>query len=155
MTDLQLFLTENPVDNITEKVILCKRLEKFPFTIKPLSGADFERYNRQASAPKQKGSKQKEVDSIYLNDLIVLNHCVEPNFKDAEWLQKLGTPTDTRAGLHRVLKQGEIIRLANYILRLSGFNVTIEPDAELEDMEDDYADDEDETETDVDFVKNC
>lgn len=56
---------------------------------------------------------------------IVINHTVEPNFKDAESIKKMGvmTPEDY---LHKVLLPGEIDDLALKIQELSGFNKDFE-----------------------------
>ena len=56
------------------------------------------------------------------NELMIINHCVNPNFKDAEWMQKAGCPTDSRALLYKTLTGGEITNLVLEIEKLSGFS---------------------------------
>lgn len=37
MTELQMFLTENPVNDLTKQIIVSERLKTMPFTIKTVS----------------------------------------------------------------------------------------------------------------------
>lgn len=123
MSDLLNFLIENPVDDVTDKVIVSKRLEKFPFVIRAMSGPEFSDYQRAAT---QVGKKKKvDFNSKLFNELVVLNHTVEPNFRDAETIKKAGCTTPEQF-LYKSLLAGEIAELSNRISALSGFDADME-----------------------------
>lgn len=120
MTDLQMFLLDNNVTELKKDIIISDRLKDKPFTIKCISGTDMEAYQKQcitnASNP-----KKRKIDTAKFNELIIFNHCINPNFKDAEWLAQAGCPTDPRALLNKCLTAGEILKLSSEIQKLSGF----------------------------------
>lgn len=119
MTELQKFLMENPVDNITSEVNLGGRLKDFTFKIKPMTNAEMSRY--QKLCVKNVGSsKKREFDLQKFNELIVINHVINPNFKDAEWIKSAGVLT-SESLLAKTLLAGEISELADKISTLSGF----------------------------------
>lgn len=123
MSDLLNFLIENPVDDVTDTVIVSKRLEKFPFVIRAMSGPEFSDYQRVAT---QIGKKKKvDFNSKLFNELVVLNHTVEPNFRDAETIKKAGCTTPEQF-LYKSLLAGEIAELSNRISALSGFDADME-----------------------------
>lgn len=126
MTELQLFLSENPVENITKEIKLNGRLKDFTFVIKPMSIEEFNRYQKLCI---KVNGKKREFDLKRYNELLVINHTLTPNFKDVEWLNnsKVATP---EALINKVLKAGEISDLAEEILELSGF------DNDVDEMED-------------------
>lgn len=117
------FLVENPVDDVTEQVVISQRLAKFPFTIKAMSGTEFSAYQKRAT--KYSKSKKVEFDSKLFNEQVVINHTVEPNFRDAEAIKKAGCLTPEQF-LYRSLLAGEIAELAERISALSGFDADIE-----------------------------
>lgn len=113
------FLIENPVDNLTDKVVVSARLANFPFTIKAMTGPEFSEY--QKAATRIGRHKKVDFDSRLYNELVVLNHTVEPNFRDAESIKKAGCSTPEQF-LYKSLLAGEIAELANKISDLSGFD---------------------------------
>ena len=123
MTDLQMFLMENPVDNITKEVKLNGRLKDFTFKIKPMTNTEMNRL--QKLCVKNPGSKNREFDMQKYNELVVVNNVIVPNFKDAEWLQSSGMPT-SEALVNKVLLAGEIAELSDKVAELSGFNTDVE-----------------------------
>ena len=123
MSALLDFLVENPVDDVTEQVVISQRLAKFPFTIKAMSGTEFSAYQKRAT--KYSKSKKVEFDSKLFNEQVVINHTVEPNFRDAEAIKKAGCLTPEQF-LYRSLLAGEIAELAERISALSGFDADIE-----------------------------
>ena len=124
MTELQKFLMENPVDNITSEVVLGGRLKDFKFVIKPMTNAEMGKY--QKLCVKNVGSnKKREFDLQRFNELVVINHVITPNFKDAEWLKTAGVVT-SEALLAKTLLAGEISELSEQISTLSGFGDTAE-----------------------------
>ena len=64
--------------------------------------------------------RQVSFDAGRLNELLVVNHTLEPNFRNTEFLQKLGVRTAEDA-VYRVLKPGEIQDLSTAIQALAGF----------------------------------
>lgn len=127
MTELQMFLMENPVDNITKEVKLNGRLKDFIFKIKPMTNAEMGRF--QKLCVKNPGSRKREFDMQKYNELVVINNVITPNFKDAEWLQSSGVAT-SEALVNKVLLAGEIGDLADKIAELSGFSTDIEETSE-------------------------
>jgi hypothetical protein len=121
MNDLQKFLLETPVDGITEDVKISDRFSE-KFKIKPLSGADHQKYQQLCiENPADKKRRKFNLPKFY--NLIVTNHTVYPNFRDVEWLEAAGIADKDPAKLvQRTLLAGEIEALAEAILTLSGFN---------------------------------
>lgn len=120
-TTLTEFLAENTVDNLTAEVFISERFKKagFAFTIKAMSGQEFNAYQKQATAVGR--HKKVNFDSALFNELVVINHTVEPNFKDAATLKAVGCATPEQF-LYSRLKAGEIAELATQISTLSGFD---------------------------------
>lgn len=123
MSTLLEFLIENPVDDLTSEVIVSNRLAKFPFKIKAMTGPEFSDYQKLATRIGK--HKKVEFDSKLFNEQVVLNHTVEPNFRDAENIKKAGCTTPEQF-LYKSLLAGEIAELSQQISELSGFNRDIE-----------------------------
>lgn len=119
MTDLQMFLLENTINDLTKEVVISERLKDKPFTISCIDGVKLNEYQKQCMKVGAKG--KREFDTQKFNETIVLNHCVNPNFRDAEWLAKAGCPTNPKALLYKILTGGEVINLAIAIQQFSGF----------------------------------
>jgi hypothetical protein len=128
MKNLTQFLIENPVDNLTDTVIVSARLAKFPFKIKGMSGTEFADYQKLATRISRK-NKGIEFDTKIFNELVVINNTVEPNFKDAETLKKANCLSPEQF-LYKSLLAGEIAELAQRISALSGFDKTLEEEVE-------------------------
>jgi hypothetical protein len=127
MSNLMQFLIDNPVDNLTDEVIVSARLAKFPFKIKGMTGPEFSEYQKLST--KISRHKKVEFDSKTFNELVVLNHTLEPNFRDAESIKKAGCQTPEQF-LYKSLLAGEINELAQQITALSGFDKDIEDTVE-------------------------
>lgn len=119
MTELQMFLMENPVDNITSKIKLGGRLKDFEFEIKPMTNNDMNKYQKLCVKNAQ-SAKKKEFDIQKFNELVVINNVISPNFKDPEWMKSAGVLTP-EALLNKVLLAGEISELSEKVSELSGF----------------------------------
>lgn len=115
------FLAENPVNDITAEVYVSARFKEagFSFKIKAMTGQEFSAYQKQATAVGR--HKKVNFDSALFNELVVLNHTVEPNFKDEKTIAAVGC-TSPEQFLYSRLKAGEIVELANQITTLSGFD---------------------------------
>lgn len=85
--------------------------------IKGVSAEEMAEYSRRCH-------RKDGFDSQGFNMLLVLNHCLEPDFRSADALAKGGcaTPEDL---VNKTLKAGEIAALARYIYRLSGYDQTM------------------------------
>lgn len=127
MSDLLNFLIENPTDNLTDEVIISSRLSKFPFKIKAMSGPQYHEYQRAVT--KVGRNRKVEFNNRLYHELIVLNHTVYPNFRDAESIKKAGCSTPEQF-LYRSLLAGEISELASKILELSGVGGSLDEDIE-------------------------
>lgn len=95
---------------------------KLPFKIKAISGEAYASYRKEALKITKNGA---EFDTKRFNELIVINHTIDPNFRDAEAVKAAGCITPEQY-MYRSLLAGEIDALAAKISELSGFNTTIE-----------------------------
>lgn len=124
------FLIENPIDSVTETVTLkLKRKGKeemqADFTVSMMSGEDFNKYQKAATPRQKHGEKTVATPSASkVNEMMVVNHCIEPDFRDAAWIEKAGVKTPEQL-LYKVLRAGEISALAVAILELSGLGEDI------------------------------
>ncbi len=119
MSKLLEFLAETPVDNITEEIVVSARLAQFKFKIRAMTGPEFSEYQKQAT--RIEGNKKVKFDSKLFNELTVINHTMDPNFRDAEAIKKAGCTTPEQF-LYRSLLAGEIAELSQQISKLSGFD---------------------------------
>ncbi|MFV0401110.1 MAG: phage tail assembly chaperone [Oscillospiraceae bacterium] len=126
MSKLLDFLTENPVNDLEETSVISERLKNFPFTYRVVSNDEFTQYQKDANRPTGKGrNRTLEYNSKLFNELVVLNHTMEPNFKDAAAIKKAQCNTPTQL-LNRSLLAGEVAELSQRILTLSGFEQEID-----------------------------
>ncbi len=127
MSTLIDFLIENPVDNLTAEVVVSQRLAKFPFKIKGMTGPEFSEYQKLST--KIGRHKKVEFDNKKFNEMVVLNHTIEPNFRDAESMKKANCQSPEQF-LYKSLLAGEISELAQEISSLSGFDKDMEETVE-------------------------
>lgn len=123
--NLQDFLNANPVDNLTEEVHISPRFKDengtpLKFTIKAMTPVEFEDIRKRATQIKK--GKKVEFDNQLFNLSIAVNHTVNPDFKNAESIKKLGVATPEEY-VQRVLLAGELTTLVQKINELSGFDV--------------------------------
>lgn len=124
---LSQFLINNPVNDLTKEVYVSSRFKdengnKIPFKIKAISGEEYASYRKQALRVSKNGV---EFDTKKFNELIIINHTLDPNFRDAEAIKATGCMTPEQF-MYRSLLAGEIDALAAKITDLSGFNTTVE-----------------------------
>ena len=124
---LSQFLINNPVNNLTKEVYVSTRFKdekgnKLTFKIKAISGEEYASYRKQALRVTKNGV---EFDTKKFNELIVINHTIDPDFRDAESIKAAGCVTPEQF-MYRSLLAGEIDALAAKITDLSGFNTTVE-----------------------------
>lgn len=120
---LQDFLNANPVDNLMDEVVVSDRFKDkegslLKFKIKAMSSNAFEDTRKRSM---KMGRKNRvELDLQQFNSSIIIENTLEPNFRDAASIQKLGCMTPEEY-LNKVLLPGEIVELSNQIQKLSGF----------------------------------
>lgn len=128
MSNLQDFLNANPVDNLTEEVAVSPRFKDkdnnlLKFKVKAMTNAEFDEIRKAATTVKK--GRKIEFDAHKFNLQMVVNHTVEPNFKQVDSIKKLGCSTPEEY-VQRVLLAGEVSTLATKIQELSGFDVSME-----------------------------
>ena len=114
------FLCANPVQDETERVVLCQRLKDFEFEIGPMDKKQYDGYINQCVIKDNKGKIIKQNIALF-NELVVLNHCLYPDFKSMDFISRVGAATPGQA-LYKVLKLGEVERLSDAILKFNGFD---------------------------------
>jgi hypothetical protein len=131
VSSLQDFLNVNPVDNVTDDVVISDRFKDkdgnvMKFKIKAMTNDEFEEIRKAAaSISTKKGKRSISFDTKRFNELVVINNTIDPNFKDAESIKKLGCITPEQY-LNKVLLAGEIVELSQQIQTLSGFELEID-----------------------------
>lgn len=125
---LQEFLNDNPVDNLTDEVPVSRRLKgkdgkPLKFKIKAMNDEEFDEI-RKACTVVRKGRKV-EFNARKFNMMIIVNHTINPDFKHAESLKKLGCATPEEY-VQRVLLAGEVATLVKKIQELSEFDIDME-----------------------------
>lgn len=120
---LQDFLNAHTVDNLTEEVVVSDRFKDaegnvLKFKIKAMTNPEFDELRKRSTEIKK--NRKIEFDVSKFNCGVVINHTIEPSFKDAESIKKLGCATPEEY-LNKVLLAGEIATLAEHIQRISGF----------------------------------
>lgn len=124
MSKLQQFLLNNNVNEITEEVIISDRFkdengELMKFKIKTVPAGEHANIQNVCSRVDKKG--KLNFNSKLYSEEIITNYCLEPNFKDAEFIKGAGC-TNSSQLINKVLLAGEITTLTEEILSLSGFN---------------------------------
>lgn len=136
MSVLKDFLLEN-ADVITKEVEVVvsprfrdKEGNLLKFKIRPMSGEEFGKYQKQCTIINFAGKKKETTfDSSKFNLLCIVNHCVDPNFREADFIKTLGVQTP-EAAVSKVLLAGEIVELGNQISSISGFDTDINEEIE-------------------------
>lgn len=116
---LQALLGAKPVAEITETVFI-KRLG-IDFTVKALSGDDFDNIRAQATQRVKEGKRMvSKVNEEEVARLIIAKATIDPNFGDAQLLKQFGA-RDAGDCVQKALLAGEITQLQTAILSASGF----------------------------------
>lgn len=100
-----------------KKEVPIKRLDT-AFTVKAISGDVFDRISMRLTYSDGKGGKH--VDNAKLDAAIVAEACVEPSFADRSLIEHYGAEDATDC-VRKALMAGEIKRLVNAVLEISGF----------------------------------
>jgi hypothetical protein len=127
MSKLQDFLNDSSIEEMVEEVVVSERFKDkdgnyLKFKIANIPMDEYKGIQKLCTKTSKKGT---EFDSVAFSEKIVIKGTLDPNFKDAESIKKKGCITP-EAYLKKVLKTGEIIKLSEKILVLSGFEDNIE-----------------------------
>lgn len=120
MSALMDFLLENDISEVTEEVRISNRIPH-KFKIRPMTREERNRFMKQCrSAIKSRG--EMDFDTGKFENLVCIECTLEPNFRDADFINKAGVslPTDL---LSKVLLPGEVSELHERICKLSGYGV--------------------------------
>lgn len=118
MTPLQAFLVESAHENHTKEVHLKGRLASQTFIIKGLTLGEWTQARKRAVNPEAEG--EDRLSGIEMTKQTIIAGCIEPNFKDSEFIQSCGCVTPSEL-IDKVLLSGEATQLANKIMITSGF----------------------------------
>lgn len=120
ISTLQAFLIQAAKEQGEKEVSVSKRFDQ-KFKIRALSMDEWEHIQKLSTDPEA----AQRVDSLGMLKRAAIEGCVDPNYKDAEFIKQLGVNTSAEA-LSKTLKAGEIAKLANAVLRYSGFGESVE-----------------------------
>ena len=119
ISTLQAFLIQAAKEQTEQQITVSKRIE-YPFKIRALSMDEWERIQKLSTDP-----ETHRVDNIGMLRRTAIEGCLDPNYKDAEFIKAIGANTPDEA-LKKTLKAGEIVKLANAVLKFSGFGESVE-----------------------------
>ena len=122
---LEDFLSLPDVNDLTEEVFISKRIGKF--VVKPLTADEHGAYMKRSKGKINKDGTN--FDSAKFNLLVVAGQTIKPDFSNAELLKKAACATPTEF-ISKKLLAGEIAEAAEQILKISGFDSTMEEDIE-------------------------
>ncbi|MDR0915006.1 MAG: phage portal protein [Oscillospiraceae bacterium] len=125
------FLLANPQTDICDEIFVSERFKDngYKFKIGAMTGEQYQRYQNDCVKVGKKG--KSKFDSKAFNEFVVINHTLEPNFKDAEFIKQAGCITPEQV-MYKVLRAGEIAELSGKIAALSGFDT--DPEALVDDV---------------------
>lgn len=128
MSSLQDFLNRHPVDHIIDEVVVSPRFQDengkiMKFKIQAMTNRTFEDLRKRFT--KMGKGRKIEFDAQGFHNAVVIEHTLDPDFKDAASIKKLGCASPEEY-LGKVLLAGEISTLVQEIQKLSGFDVEME-----------------------------
>ena len=132
MNALQQFLLESDVKDLKKTINLGGRLADFPITIRVLEGSKYNTF-QQMCIENPNSPKKRRFNSKKFNELVCIECLVDPNMKDADFLQKAREQrgiADSTALLYHCFLAGEITVIAEQALLLSGFDRDVEEEME-------------------------
>ncbi|CAD5898096.1 hypothetical protein R6Z02_01395 [Carnobacterium maltaromaticum] len=129
MSKLMTFLMENPAASIeTEELIISSRLKDekgnlLKAKIKPMTSKEYNRYQKDSTKIGKKGSVSFDSNEYQMN--VIINHTVDPDFRDATTISQAGVVTPEQL-VNKLLLPGEVNELAKGIQQISGFDDSID-----------------------------
>lgn len=124
MNALQQFLLEQDITNLTKEITPSARLKDHPLTIRAINGQQYTSF-QQLCIENPNSPKKRRFNTKKFNELIAINGLVNPNMKEAEFLEKANC-ADPAQLLYRLFLAGEINTIASEVLALSGFDQDME-----------------------------
>jgi len=118
LSSLEAFLVEASKATSNQECTVSKRLGEHKFILRPLTLGEYDAVRKRAINPNM--SAAERADSIELNRQLVIESCVEPNFRSEALLDALCVKTPS-AAIDKVLMAGEVINIANKVMEISGF----------------------------------
>ena len=128
MNALQQFLLDSNVKDIKKTINLGGRMADFPVTIRALDSDKYSTF-QQMCIENPNSAKKRRFNSKKFNDLVCVECLVDPNLKDAEFLQTAREQKgimDSTQLLYHCFLAGEIAVIAEQALKLSGFDRDVE-----------------------------
>lgn len=116
ITKLEAFLTERA--RKYEAVEFCINNE-FSFKLRAIKFGEWNELRKRAI------DSDGRVDSTELSRQVIIAGCIEPNFKGEEFVQSAGCITPSEL-IDKLLNAGEVSKLSQKILDISGFGETVE-----------------------------
>ena len=132
MNALQQFLLETNVKDLKKVINLGGRLSDFPITVRALEGDKYNTF-QQMCIENPNSAKKRRFNTKKFHDLICVECLVDPNLKDAEFIQTAREQkgvADSTALLYHCFLAGEIAYIAEEVLKLSGFDRDVEEEME-------------------------
>ena len=123
------FLAQNQVGDLIKEVHIDGRLKEFTFKVKPITQNQFNNY-QQLCTTLGKNGKSAKFNNGRFNELVIINHVVEPNLRSTDVLATVDATTPEEY-LNKVFLAGELVQLVDQISEISGFGKTDE-DLEIE-----------------------
>ena len=120
ISTLQAFLIQAAKEQTELEIDVSKRIGQ-KFKIKAIDLDEWERIQKLSTEP----DGAQRVNSMAIMKRTAIAGCIEPDFRSAEFIKELGCNTPNEA-ICRALKAGEIVTLANKILKFSGFGESVE-----------------------------
>lgn len=134
MASLYAFLNPVPVTEQKEVIVSDRFRDEdgnvVPFIIKPISQEFNNRLSERATKSKLvRGQKVEMFDNAAYTNMLVVECCVQPDFRDAEICKRYGT-LDGYDVPSKMLMPGEFATLSEAILKLNGFDIGAVPQIE-------------------------
>lgn len=120
---LQAFLIESAKAENIKDYTPSKRLKDHPFKIRAITTGEYREARQRAINPDAEGGAR--IDPVELSKQVIIIGCVEPNFKDEEFLKQAGCAIPGMA-IDKLLLAGEVTKLSNEIMDLSGYGEDVE-----------------------------
>jgi hypothetical protein len=121
MSRLDDFLSLPNVNNITETIHVNDRIGDL--VVKPMTVAQHKSYQDRCRGKVNKNGVT--FDYSKFNALVMIGQTVDPDFSDADFLQKAGYLTAADF-VNAKFKAGEVTEIATQIIQLSGFDVDMD-----------------------------
>lgn len=119
---LQAFLIEASKEDRSKEIDLGGRLAGQKFIIHGLKLDEVQAARKKAVVAGEGGVERR--DDIEVARQIIVAGCIEPDFRNAEWIKEAGVITPSQL-IDKVLLAGEATRLSREIMKASGLGEDI------------------------------